>query len=71
MILSRLSHTDHARLIAATEAARQRMADRERDGASRRNTERDDGPVHISVVIRAVLTRLGLPMPSREADQHD
>jgi len=70
MMISRLSPIDHAQLIAATETARQRMADRERDRATWRDSARGDGPVHIGVVLRAVLARLGLSMPSREADQH-
>lgn len=67
---SSISPIDHARLIAASEAAHQRMADRARDRALWSASARHDAPVHISVIIRAVLARLGLPMPSQEAEHH-
>lgn len=54
------TRADHARLTAATDAARQRMADHERDLASWRDSERHDGTEHISVVLRAVLVMRGL-----------
>lgn len=67
MRISPLTYADHALLVAATEAAHHRMKKRDRD--SWPPAERHDGPVQIGVIIRAVLARLGLPMPSQEADR--
>ena len=66
---SGLSPIDREKLLAATAAAKQRMLLLDRD--SWPVCERDHGPVHIRDIINEWLAMRGLPMPSREADQHD